>query len=50
MILKDDDIRRTFSEQGVVPDGGTTAQFDVFIRKQMEIWKKVVAQAGITPE
>ena len=50
IILTQEDIKKTFNEQGVVPDGGTSNQFDVFIRKQMEIWKKVVAQAGIIPE
>ena len=50
MILKQEDIRKTFNEQGVVPDGGTAAQFEAFIRKQMDIWKRVVTNAGITPE
>ncbi len=50
LILKQDDIKKTFQEQGVVPDGGTSTQFEIFIKKQMEIWKKVVAQSGITPE
>ncbi len=50
LILKQEDIRKTFNEQGVVPDGGTAAQFEMFIRKQMDIWKKVVSSAGITPE
>jgi len=50
LILKQEDIRKTFNEQGVVPDGGTAAQFEAFIRKQMDIWKKVVSTAGITPE
>lgn len=50
MILKQEDIRKTFNDQGVVPDGGTAAQFEAFIRKQMDIWKKVVSNAGITPE
>ena len=50
LILKQEDIKKTFNEQGVVPDGGTAAQFEVFIRKQMDIWKKVVSNAGITPE
>ncbi len=50
LILKQEDIRKTFNEQGVVPDGGTAVQFEVFIRKQMDIWKKVVSNAGITPE
>ena len=50
MILKQEDIRKTFNDQGVVPDGGTAAQFEAFIRKQMDIWKKVVSNAGIIPE
>jgi tripartite-type tricarboxylate transporter receptor subunit TctC len=50
LILLQEDIKKVFYDQGVVPDGGTSAQFDMFIRKQMDIWKKVVAQAGITPE
>lgn len=50
LILKQEDIKKTFQEQGVVPDGGTSSQFEIFIKKQMEIWKKVVAQSGITPE
>lgn len=50
LILKDEDIKKTFNEQGVVPDGGTPQQFDSFIRKQMDIWKRVVSKSGITPE
>ena len=50
LILKQEDIKKTLQEQGVVPDGGTSSQFEIFIKKQMEIWKKVVAQSGITPE
>ena len=50
VILLQDDIKKTFNDQGVVPDGGTAGQFEVFIRKQMEVWKKVVSQAGIAPE
>jgi len=50
LILKQEDIRKIFNEQGVVPDGGTPAQFGVFIGKQMDIWKKVVTNAGVTAE
>ena len=50
LILKQEDIRKIFNEQGVVPDGGTPAQFETFIAKQMEIWKKVVSNAGVTAE
>lgn len=50
LILKQEDIRKIFNEQGVVPDGSTPAQFETFIAKQMEIWKKVVTNAGVTAE
>ena len=50
LILAQEDIKKTFNEQGVVPDGGTPQQFDSFIRKQMDLWKKVVSKSGITPE
>jgi len=50
LILKQEDIRKIFHDQGVVPDGGSPAQFETFIGKQMDIWKKVVSAAGVTPE
>lgn len=50
LILNQEDIKKTFNEQGVVPDGGSPQQFEAFIRKQMDIWKRVVSQSGITPE
>ena len=50
LILKQEDIRKIFNEQGVVPDGGTPVQFETFIGKQMDIWKKVVSTAGVTAE
>lgn len=49
-ILKQEDVQKLFKEQGVIPDGGTPMQFDVFVRKQMDLWKKVVNQSGIQPE
>ena len=50
LILKQDDVRKIFQDQGVVPDGGSTIQFESFIQKQMEIWKRVVSQSHIAPE
>lgn len=50
LILNQEDIKKTFNEQGVIPDGGSPQQFEAFIRKQMDIWKRVVSQSGITPE
>src|SRR6218665_2590808 len=47
-ILAMDDVKKVFAQQGVVPDGGTPAQFRTFIDGQMTLWKKVVEQGRIT--
>ena len=49
-ILKTESVRKIFHDQGVVPDGGTPAEFTAFIASQMETWKKVVEDAGIPPQ
>ncbi|VFR65541.1 putative exported protein [plant metagenome] len=49
-ILKQPEVRKVFAEQGVVPDGGTAAEFGAFIGQQMDMWKKVVSESGIPPQ
>jgi tripartite-type tricarboxylate transporter receptor subunit TctC len=49
-ILAMDDVRTVFKEQGVVPAGGSRADFSAFIENQMTKWEKVVKQAGIEPQ
>lgn len=49
-ILAMDDVKKVFAQQGVVPDGGTPAQFRRFIDSQMTLWKKVVQDGRITAE
>jgi tripartite-type tricarboxylate transporter receptor subunit TctC len=49
-ILRMDDVRRRFQEQGVEPAGGTPQQFAAHIRAEIGKWADVVKQAGITPE
>ncbi|MGK6305782.1 tripartite tricarboxylate transporter substrate binding protein [Variovorax sp. DT-64] len=49
-ILAMDDVKKVFAQQGVVPDGGTPAQFQAFIDSQMALWKKVVQDGRITAE
>lgn len=49
-ILAMDDVKKVFAQQGVVPDGGTPAQFQRFIDSQMTLWKKVVQDGRITAE
>lgn len=49
-MLQADDVKKTFAQQGVVPDGGTPAQFKGFVDAQMALWKKVVQDGRITAE
>ena len=49
-IFAMDDVKKTFAQQGVVPNGGTPAHFQQFIDGQMALWKKVVHDAAITAE
>jgi tripartite-type tricarboxylate transporter receptor subunit TctC len=49
-VLALPDVKKTFEQQGVVPDGGSPAQFKAFIDAQMALWKKVVVQGRITAE
>ena len=47
-ILAMADVRKILAQQGVVPDGGTPAQFHSFIEGQMALWKRVIQQNHIT--
>ena len=49
-VLALPEVKKVFEQQGVVPDGGTPAQFKSFIDGQMALWKKVVVQGRITAE
>jgi tripartite-type tricarboxylate transporter receptor subunit TctC len=49
-ILKMDDVRRRFEDQGVEPAGGTPSQFADHIRAEIRKWAKVVKDANIQPE
>ncbi len=46
-VLEMPDVRNTFREQGVVPDGGSAQDFSAFIDQQMALWKKVAADANV---
>jgi tripartite-type tricarboxylate transporter receptor subunit TctC len=41
------DIGERFQANGVLPVGGTPEQFSAQIRKEIDLWRKVVARAGI---
>jgi tripartite-type tricarboxylate transporter receptor subunit TctC len=47
-MLLEDEVKKAFAAQGVVPDGGTPAQFRSFIDGQLALWKKVVNDRNIT--
>jgi tripartite-type tricarboxylate transporter receptor subunit TctC len=49
-ILKMDDVRRRFEDQGVEPAGDTSSQFSDHIRAEIRKWAKVVKDANIQPE
>jgi tripartite-type tricarboxylate transporter receptor subunit TctC len=49
-ILKMDDVKRRFEDQGVEPAGGTPSQFTDHIRADIRKWAKVVKDANIQPE
>ncbi len=45
-ILKTKEISDRFASEGVVPGGGTPAQFHALIQKEIETWRKVVQITG----
>ena len=49
-ILKMDDVKRRFQDQGVEPAGGTPSQFADHVRAEIGKWAKVVKDANIQPE
>jgi tripartite-type tricarboxylate transporter receptor subunit TctC len=49
-ILKMDDVRRRFLDQGVEPAGGSPTQFSDHIKAEIAKWAKVVRDANIQPE
>jgi tripartite-type tricarboxylate transporter receptor subunit TctC len=48
--LEQPDMKKNLEQQGMVPSGGTPAQFNDRIRKEYERWLKVVAAANIKAE
>jgi tripartite-type tricarboxylate transporter receptor subunit TctC len=49
-ILKMEDVRRRFLDQGVEPVGGSPAQFSDHIKAEIAKWAKLVKDANIQPE
>jgi len=49
-ILQMPDVRKTLSEQGADPQGGSAEEFAAFMRNESARWREVVTQAGIKPD
>jgi tripartite-type tricarboxylate transporter receptor subunit TctC len=49
-ILKMEDVKRRFEDQGVEPVGGPPSQFADHISAEIQKWGKVVKDANIQPE
>jgi tripartite-type tricarboxylate transporter receptor subunit TctC len=49
-ILAMDDVKKSFTDEGVEAMGGTTQQFDAFFKAQSAMWGKVIKDANITAD
>ena len=49
-ILKSDDLRQRFVNDGLEPIGGSPESFGKFIRSEIDKYAKVIKAAGITPQ
>jgi tripartite-type tricarboxylate transporter receptor subunit TctC len=43
-------VKKNFEGQGMMPRGGTPAEFQAIVRKDYERWVKVVQKIGFKPE
>lgn len=48
--LQSDDVRHVFEQQGVIPMGGSVADFKAFFRAQSQLWGKVIQDNRISAE
>jgi tripartite-type tricarboxylate transporter receptor subunit TctC len=48
-VLKLPDIRERMTHEGTIPTGGTPAQFGALVRTEVDKWRRIIQQAGITP-
>ena len=43
------DVRDRMQVDGMLPVGGTSAQFGAFLRDEIRKWQRIIQQAGISP-
>ena len=48
-IVKAPELSERLSAQGAIPVGDTPAEFDAFIRREMQVWGKIAKQVGLKP-
>ncbi|MDH5536175.1 MAG: tripartite tricarboxylate transporter substrate-binding protein, partial [Betaproteobacteria bacterium] len=48
-VLAGGDVREKFDNSGLITKGGTTEEFDRFIRSEIEKYRKVIQVAGVKP-
>ena len=48
-VLAGGDVREKFDKSGLITKGGTTEEFDRFIRSEIEKYRKVIQVAGVKP-
>jgi tripartite-type tricarboxylate transporter receptor subunit TctC len=48
-IVKSPELSERLSAQGAIPVGDTPAEFDAFIRREMQVWGKIARQVGLKP-
>ena len=49
-VLAVPDFREKLTAQGFEPVGSSPAEFASYIQSQIEVWAKVIRQAGIQPQ
>jgi tripartite-type tricarboxylate transporter receptor subunit TctC len=49
-VLKRAEVREAFGKLAFEPRSSTPEELSVFVKQQMEIWRRTVAEVGIKPE
>jgi tripartite-type tricarboxylate transporter receptor subunit TctC len=49
-VLKRPDVREAFQKLAFEPRSSTPEELAAFVREQLEVWRRVVAEVGIKPE
>lgn len=49
-VLADEEVKKQLAQQGGITQGGTSAEFDSFIKSEKDRWEKIIKAAGIKVE